>query len=106
MPGQTRPGFSPPSALEPILGPKGLLEGLTGSHLCLAGHRTGHGAGQGQGGVQTGVLCVQTGVLRVCHLRGASAGRVMSVQGLLHHEPHTGGPKTIETSPLAALGLL
>ena len=102
MPGQTRPGFSPPSALESTLGPKGLLQGLTGPHLCPAGH----GAGQGQGGVQTGVLCVHTGVLRVCRPRGASAGRVMSVRGLLHHDPHTGGPKTIETSPLMALGLL
>lgn len=30
----------------------------------------------------------------------------MRVLGLQHHEPHTGGPKTVEMSPLPALGLL
>jgi len=67
VPRQTRPGFPPPSTLEPTLGLKGLLQGLAGPHLCPAGH----GAGQGWGwGVNRG--CVpRPRMLRVCRRRGA-----------------------------------
>ena len=56
VPRQTRPGFSPPSTLEPSLGPKGLLQGLTGPHLCPAGHGVGCRRGRG-------VVCPDQGCL-------------------------------------------